>query len=166
VNLMSLCGLHRRLRGAIVGHLALFEMTSSAPNRRYARGLRRLGFDSPEATRFFDEHVEADAVHENIAAVDLAGGLASQEPALAEQIVWGARTLVALDRRWAEHLLGAWEDDRCSLRHPVGRERSSAALGALKPDSLCVPSQNGRSFDLPQRQSAIVDRSTSISRPS
>ncbi len=36
VNLMSLCGLHRRLRGAIVGHLALFEMSSSIPNRRYA----------------------------------------------------------------------------------------------------------------------------------
>ncbi len=35
------------------------------------------------ATDFFDEHVEADAVHENIAAVDLAGGLARQEPALA-----------------------------------------------------------------------------------
>ena len=33
VNLMSLFGLHRRLRGAIVGHLALFEMTSSLPNR-------------------------------------------------------------------------------------------------------------------------------------
>ena len=32
------------------------------------------------ATDFFDEHVEADAVHENIAAVDLAGGLARQEP--------------------------------------------------------------------------------------
>ena len=65
VNLMSLFGLHRRLRGAIVGHLALFEMTSSMPNRRYARGLRRLGFDDPAATEFFDEHVEADAVHEN-----------------------------------------------------------------------------------------------------
>jgi hypothetical protein len=171
VNLMSLFGLHRRLRGAIVGHLALFEMTSSAPNRRYARGLRRLGFDVPEATRFFDEHVEADAVHENVAAVDLAGGLARQEPALAGQIVWGARALVALERRWAEHVLGAWEEDRCSLRYPVapqepGRERPSAALGALKPDSLCVPSQNGRSLDLPHRQSAIVDRATSISRPS
>ena len=44
VNLMSMFGLHRRLRGAIVGHLALFEMTSSMPNRRYANGLRRLGF--------------------------------------------------------------------------------------------------------------------------
>jgi hypothetical protein len=167
VNLMSLLGLHRRLRGAIVGHLALFEMTSSGPNRRYARGLRRLGFDTPEATGFFDEHVEADAVHENIAAVDLAGGLARQEPGLAPQIVWGARALVALERRWAEHVLAAWVDDRCSLRYPIeGRERSSAALGALKPDSLCVPSQNGRSLDLPHRQSAIVDRATSISRPS
>src|SRR5204863_6389283 len=63
VNLMSLLGLHRRWRGAIVGHLALFEMTSSIPNRRYADALRRLGFDGP-ATRFFDEHVEADAIHE------------------------------------------------------------------------------------------------------
>src|SRR4051794_27446148 len=171
VNLMSLFGLHRRLRGAIVGHLAVFEMTSSLPNRRYARGLRRLGFASADATRFFDEHVEADAVHENVAAVDLAGGLARQEPALAGQIVWGARALVALERLWAEQVLGAWEGDRCSLRYPVappgaGRERSSAELGALKPDSLWVPSQNGRSLDLPHRQSAIVDRATSISRPS
>src|SRR5918995_228517 len=74
VNLMSLCGLHRRLRGAIVGHLALFEMTSSLPNRRYGRGLRRLGFETEAATDFFDEHVVADAVHENLAAVDPAGG--------------------------------------------------------------------------------------------
>ena len=95
VNLMSLCGLHRRLRGAIVGHLALFEMTSSIPNRRYATALRRLGFDDPAATDFFDEHVEADAVHEAVAAVDLAGGLARLEPALARDILWGASALVA-----------------------------------------------------------------------
>ena len=119
VNLMSLCGLHRRLRGAIVGHIALFEMTSSIPNRRYARGLRRLGFDSPEATAFFDEHVEADAVHENLAAVDLAGGFARQEPALAGQVLWGARAMLALDDRWARHVVGAWDAGRSSLRAPV-----------------------------------------------
>ena len=73
VNLMSLFGLHRRLRGAIVGHLALFEMTSAIPNRRYGNGLRRLGLGD-DATDFFDEHVTADAVHEAVAAVDLAGG--------------------------------------------------------------------------------------------
>ena len=37
-NMMSLFGLHRRWRGALVGHLAAFEMTSSVPNRRYGNG--------------------------------------------------------------------------------------------------------------------------------
>jgi hypothetical protein len=116
VNLMSLCGLHRRLRGAIVGHLALFEMTSSLPNRRYASGLRRLGLDDPAATAFFDEHVEADAVHEAVAAVDLAGGLARREPELTGDILWGARALMAVEGRWARSLLGAWDRGGSSLR--------------------------------------------------
>jgi Iron-containing redox enzyme len=116
VNLMSLCGLHRRLRGAIVGHLAMFEMTSSIPNRRYAAGLRRLGLDDPAATAFFDEHVEADAVHEAVAAVDLAGGLARQEPKLAGDILWGARALIEVEGRWARSLLDAWDRGESSLR--------------------------------------------------
>ena len=126
VNLMSLCGLHRRLRGAIVGHLALFEMTSSIPNRRYATGLRRLGLDAPAATEFFDEHVEADAVHEAVAAVDLAGGLARQEPALARDILWGASALVAVEGRWARHLMTAWERGASSLRTPLPARAAAA----------------------------------------
>jgi hypothetical protein len=114
VNLMSLFGLHRRWRGAIVGHLALFEMTSSIPNRRYADGLRRLGLGR-ESTLFFDEHVTADAVHENIAAVDLAGGLVRQQPELAASVLWGARALSRLDALWTEHLLACWDDGRGSL---------------------------------------------------
>src|SRR4051794_36021951 len=114
VNLMSLFGLHRRWRGAIVGHLALFEMTSSLPNRRYANALRRLGF-GPRATAFFDEHVTADAVHEQVAAVDLAGGLARQEPALTGDILWGARCLAALEARWVRALFAAWEAGRSAL---------------------------------------------------
>jgi hypothetical protein len=117
VNLMSLLGLHRRHLGAIVGHLALFEMTSSVPNRRYGDGLRRLGF-GPDATEFFDEHVLADAVHESVAAVDLAGGLARQQPELGGQILWGARALVFVEGRWARHVLGAWEEGRSSLLVP------------------------------------------------
>jgi len=118
VNLMSLFGLHRRWRGAIVGHLALFEMTSSIPNRRYAAGLRRLG-QGEQATAFFDEHVEADAVHENIAAVDLAGGLARQQPELGPDVLWGARCLAELDSRWAARVLTAWEAEESSLRDPT-----------------------------------------------
>jgi hypothetical protein len=115
VNLMSLCGLHRRLRGAIVGHLALFEMTSSVPNRRYANGLRRLGYGE-DATLFFDVHVVADAVHESVAAVDLAGGLAKQDPKLGADILWGARALLAIDGRWARHMMEAWSNEASSLR--------------------------------------------------
>jgi Iron-containing redox enzyme len=114
VNLMSATGLRRSRRGAIVGHLAMFEMTSSIPNRRYGNGLRRLGFDA-EATDFYDEHVEADAVHENIAAYDLAGGLARQEPELAPDIVFGARALLLLEARFAQRLLDSWRDGESSL---------------------------------------------------
>jgi hypothetical protein len=117
-NLMSLFGLHRRWRGAVIGHLALFEMESSIPNRRYAAGLRRLGC-SERATAFFDEHVQADAIHENIAAVDLAGGLARQQPQLTGDILWGAATLVELDARLERHILGAWECGVSSLRTPL-----------------------------------------------
>ena len=120
VNLMSFLGLHRRWRGAIVGHLALFEISSSIPNGRYAKALRRLGLGE-QATAFFDEHVEADAVHENIAAIDLAGGLARQNPRLGRDVLWGARALVALDARWARHVLEAWELGASSLRAPVAQ---------------------------------------------
>jgi hypothetical protein len=47
VNLVSLFGLHRRWRGALVGHLALFEMTSVTPMRRYSLALERLAADEP-----------------------------------------------------------------------------------------------------------------------
>jgi Iron-containing redox enzyme len=118
VNLMSGFGLHRRRRGAIVGHLAGFEMTSSIPNRRYGNALRRLGFGR-EATHFYDEHVEADAVHENIAAWDLAGGLAADEPEVAADILFGARALLQLEARWATHLMDSWERGESSLRRPA-----------------------------------------------
>jgi hypothetical protein len=124
VNLMSLFGLHRRLRGACVGHLALFEMTSSVPNRRYANGLRRLGFGS-RATAFFDEHVEADSVHEVIAAHDLAGTLANESEELASDILFGAEALSLLDEAFAEHVIDSWEEGRTSLRE----QRAPTATG-------------------------------------
>lgn len=118
VNLMSATGLRRSRRGAIVGHLAMFEMTSALPNRRYGNALRRLGF-GVETTDFYDEHVEADAVHENIAAYDLAGSLARQEPELAADILFGAQALLFLEDRLGRRLLDAWEEDRSSLRRPL-----------------------------------------------
>jgi hypothetical protein len=122
VNTMSLFGLHRRWRGAALGHLACVEMTSSEPSRRYSAGLRRLGFDE-RTTVFYDEHVEADAVHEQIASVDMCGSLIGEEPGLAADVLFGAACSLAMDAVAAHHLLGAWEAGRTGLR----RERTLAA---------------------------------------
>lgn len=118
VNLMSLFGLRREFLGEIVGHLAVFEMTSPLPNRKYANGLRRLG--RSDALEFYEEHVEADAVHEQIAAHDLAGSLAEDDPRFGPAIVRGARSLLAVDDVVADHLLGAWNGGRSSLFVPLG----------------------------------------------
>jgi hypothetical protein len=117
-NAMSLFGLHRRLRGAIVGHLAAFEMTSSIPNRSYGDGFRRLGFGT-DVTWYFDEHVEADAVHEQIAGRDLAGSLAEDEPDLLPDILFGARACLVLDDLVGDHVFAAWEAGRSALRGGV-----------------------------------------------
>jgi hypothetical protein len=117
-NQMSMFGLHRRLRGAVVGHLAAFEMTSSLPNRMYGNGFRRLGYDE-DVTWYFDEHVEADAVHEQIAGRDLAGGLAESDPDLLPDILFGACASLLVDGEAGEHILAAWEAGRSSLRVPL-----------------------------------------------
>ena len=127
VNLMSLFGLHRRLRGAIVGHLAAFEITSPGPNGRYARGLRRLGA-GPDATEFFDEHVEADAVHEAVAAHDLAAGVCELEPELAADVLFGAASLLLLEARFASMLLTHWERGETSLRTSEDERGKSTAV--------------------------------------
>ena len=125
-NLLSMFGLHRRLRGQSAGALALFEMTSCIPNRRYGDGLRRLGFDA-DATRFFDEHVEADAVHEAVAATDLAGGLAKDED-LAWEILFGAHALQVTEGLAAAQQVEAWTAGRSSLLPPSRPARHLAAI--------------------------------------
>lgn len=118
VNLVSFLGLHRRWRGALVGHLAVFEMTSVEPMGRYVAALRRLGF-GPEARHFYEVHVVADAHHEKVAARDLAGGLARDEPQLADDILFGARAITALEARLSAELLDCWRSGRSSLRQPL-----------------------------------------------
>jgi heme oxygenase-like protein len=114
-NLMSLFALNRRWLGALLGHLAALELTSTGPNRRYSAAARRLGAGAAER-RYFDEHVEADAVHEQIAAHDLCGGYAAQRPGAAADIMFGASCCLALDTVLAEHLLSCWRDGQPSLR--------------------------------------------------
>lgn len=107
-NVRSLFGPNNRWQGALVGHLAAFEMTSSLPNRRYAQGLRRLGFDDG-ACRFFDEHVDADVVHEQLALHDLCGAVLAERPELAGDVVFGAASAVLADSWWTDYLLDRWD---------------------------------------------------------
>jgi hypothetical protein len=102
-NAMSLLCLHRRLRHAALGHLAAFEATSSLPSADMVRGLRRLGFDETVA-RYYDEHVEADAVHEHLARTicDLATG---GDPLLEEEVAFGAFVCVDTEERCAARLV-------------------------------------------------------------
>lgn len=114
-NLVSFFGLHRRRRAPLVGHLALFEMCSVVPMGRYAAALRRLGVGE-RAARFYDEHVNADSRHQVVALEEMVMGLLEDEPLLGGEVVWGARALDAVERRFAEHVLDSWEAGRSSLR--------------------------------------------------
>ena len=106
-NAMSLFGLHRRLRGAALGHLAAFEATSSLPSRRMVQGLDRLAFP-PEMMDYYTEHVEADAVHEQLAVRVVCGTLLDDEPALADDVYFGAFTCLDLEDRFAGAMLETW----------------------------------------------------------
>jgi hypothetical protein len=127
MNMMSLFGLNRRLRGAVVGHLATTEMTSAIPSRQYGNGLRRLGY-GPDVTLYYDEHVEADAVHEQIAGRDLAGSLAEDDPTLLADIMFGASACLTIDGWVGEHILTAWTANESSLRIPLPQSSETSAL--------------------------------------
>ncbi|WP_199551490.1 iron-containing redox enzyme family protein [Streptomyces sp. N35] len=115
VNLMSLLGLHRRLRGALVGHFATVEITSSPASRRLARAMKRTGAGAA-AEFFYDEHVVADAVHEQVVRKDVIGGLLEAEPQLAPDVVFGIHATTLLEERVDARLLAKWQAGASSLR--------------------------------------------------
>ena len=118
VNLMSLFGLHRRLRGAAVGHFAATEVTSPPGSRRMVQALERLG--APEPCRaFYAEHVEADAVHEQVVRTDVVGDLVAREPELDADVVFGIRAFDVVETRLADHLMECWQTGTPSLRREI-----------------------------------------------
>ncbi|WP_433523737.1 iron-containing redox enzyme family protein [Nocardia pseudovaccinii] len=114
VNMMSLFGLHRSLRGALVGHFATVEISSSPASSRLVDALRRLEAD-PACVRFYQEHVEADAVHEQLMRADVIGDLIAHEPALTKSMVLGIQVTNMLEDRFADHIFDAWRAGRSSL---------------------------------------------------
>jgi hypothetical protein len=123
VNLASLFGLHRRWRGALVGHLAVFEMTSVTPMGRYSGALARMGL-GPQARRFYDVHVTADVHHAALALDRMVGGLVAAEPGLGDDVLFGAAAVLAVETRFTRHLLDAWSVTRSSLVPGPSHRRS------------------------------------------
>ncbi len=118
VNLMSLFGLHRRWRAAAVGHFAATEITSPPGSARLVQAMERLG--APDACAlFYREHVEADAVHEQVVRTDVVGTMVEVDPRLDRDVVFGIRARDAVEGRLGRHLLDSWADGRTSLLRPL-----------------------------------------------
>jgi hypothetical protein len=115
---MSLFGLHRRLRGAAVGHFASTEITSPPGSRRMVDALQRM--QAPAAcAEFYREHVEADAVHEHVVRLDVVGDLVAREPHLDSDVVFGIRAHAAVENRLADAVMASWKRGESSLRRPL-----------------------------------------------
>jgi hypothetical protein len=118
VNLMSLFGLHRWLRGAAIGHFAATEITSPPGSRRMVQALQRM--EAPAAcVAFYQEHVEADAVHEQVVRLDVVGDLLAREPKLQPDVVFGIRAHAVVEDRLADNIMECWKQGQSSLRRPI-----------------------------------------------
>jgi hypothetical protein len=106
-NTMSVLGLRRELRGAAMGHFAAFEATSALPSRRIAAAVQRVGFGTRVAA-YFVEHMEADSVHEHLAAEGVCGAMVEAEPHLRDDVLWGAAVCLHLEAMVAGELLTRW----------------------------------------------------------
>ncbi|HZU49431.1 MAG TPA: iron-containing redox enzyme family protein [Mycobacterium sp.] len=118
VNLMSMFGLHRWLRGAAIGHFAATEITSPPGSRRLVEALQRLGAPD-ECAAFYREHVEADAVHEQVVRYDVVGDLVARDPRLDRDVVFGMRAFGVVEDRLADIMISAWKAGQTSLRRPL-----------------------------------------------
>lgn len=70
--------------------------------------MKRTGA-GPAAEFFYTEHVEADAVHEQVVRRDVIGGLLEDEPGLAADIAFGITATSFVEDRLGDRLLTDWQ---------------------------------------------------------
>ncbi len=95
----------------------MVEVTSSPGSRRLSSAFARLS-EGSAGQRFYDEHVEADAVHEQVLRSGLRD-LLRREPHLAADVVLGIEAGLLLEDRFADHVLRTWSTGASSLRRPL-----------------------------------------------
>lgn len=81
---------------------------------RLVAALRRLGAPEP-CVAFYAEHVEADAVHEQVVRADVVEDLIRHAPHLEADVVFGMRARDVVENRLADLMMAAWSAGRSSL---------------------------------------------------
>jgi hypothetical protein len=67
----------------------------------------------------YREHVEADAVHEQVVRADVVGDLVAREPHLDRDVIFGIRARDVVEERLADYMMECWAAGGSSLRRPL-----------------------------------------------
>ncbi|NUR28594.1 MAG: iron-containing redox enzyme family protein [Catenulispora sp.] len=129
VNLMSLFGLHREHRGALLGQFARAEITSPPSSRRLVDAFQRLGVEEA-GYRFYSEHVEADAVHEQLVRRGVLDTMLRDEPDLEEGVAFGLAASGFTETALANQLLDNWSAGQSALRTSPSQKDVSVSVDA------------------------------------
>jgi len=114
VNLESLFGLHRRWRGALVGAVVVNKLSSVDLMDHCLHAMFRLD-GSVAGANYFNNRMNADAIHAFIARDQLIAGLVATDPEMANDVLFGATAQLRLEENFAQHALNAWSQDHSSL---------------------------------------------------
>ncbi|MCV7213315.1 iron-containing redox enzyme family protein [Mycolicibacterium canariasense] len=113
VNMMSMFGLHRNLRGAATGQLVATEISIRRASAGLHDALLRLGAPQP-CVQFYRDHA---GTLDGPPRCETLGALLEREPETEPDVVLGIRAFELLEERFASRLLTCWADGRSSLRH-------------------------------------------------
>lgn len=113
-NLASMFALHPLWRAALVGQLAVSEMTSMESMERYSHALFRFGLERV-GRRFSQVDIVVDARRPPLARSQIVAGLIGAGPQLGADLLFGASAVMMLEQRFGDHLLDSWTENRSSL---------------------------------------------------
>lgn len=116
VNMMSMFGLHRNLRGAATGQEAATAITVRRASGGLVEALLRLGAPQP-CVQFYRDNA---GIPGRPGCAPMAA-LLDREPELEADVVLGIRAFELLEDRFATRLVTSWADGRSSLRHSSPR---------------------------------------------
>jgi hypothetical protein len=113
-NLATMFALHPHWRAALVGQLAVAELTSMESMERYRHALFRFGLD-PVGRRFVQSDVLVDSRRPLLARSQVVTGLLGAGPQFGDDLLFGVGAVMMLEQRFGDHLLDSWTEKRSSL---------------------------------------------------